>query len=88
MEEKIVINWKTPSNVKIKDVVSKLNEEKRRYFVNNFIEVAEGKKPKIKEKEAKKWLDENCKDMIEWENYPKGTKIRKSAVQEMLDWFK
>ena len=85
MDEKIKLDWKAPSDVKMKDIVVKLDDEKKKAFAKECVEKKDGKNT-INKSKAKKWIDKNCKDYVEWKNYPKGGS-KLSSADEIASWL-
>ena len=78
--EKIILDWKAPSEKKMADYVKKLAKEKRKSFAEACVEAKDGKNI-INKSKAKKWLVDNCdsKGDIEWKNRPKNARAMSSA---------
>lgn len=86
--EKVILDWKAPTDGKIKEVLLKLNDkEKQKEFAKECI-VKKNEKNIIDKTKAKHWIDDNCKNYVEWKNYPKGgTAKRTTIADEIASWL-
>ena len=88
--EKIKLDWKAPSERKMKDIVAKMDDSKKKEFAETCIFVDENGKKKMNKAKAKHWLIDNCPSdvEIEWKNKPSGDSKRgMSAVDIVASWL-
>lgn len=84
---KVTLDWKAPSEKKMKDYVISLGEEKMKSFAKACVETKDNKNV-INKSKAKKWLIDNCDNTgdIEWKNRPKTVRTL-SAADEIASWL-
>lgn len=88
--EKIVLDWKTPSERQMTNIVAKMDNNKKKDFAKTCFFVGENGKKKINKAKAKHWLIDNCPSdvEIEWKNKPSGDSKRgMSAVDTVASWL-
>ena len=85
---KVVLDWKAPSERKIKEFVGELPDKDKKDFVVTCLEKKNNKNVLNKPK-ARKWLTSKFDntDDIEWKGRPEKREKRMSAVDEMAEWF-
>ena len=88
-KEKIVLDWKAPSERKMMDLVEELTDAEKLEFAKKCTVDKDGKRV-IKKSEGKKWIKDKFdgKDVIEWKNLPKGTKKKPSISDTLEMWLK
>ena len=84
---KVILDWKAPSDKKMKEYVGSLDNNKKKSFAKACVEKKNGKNT-INKANAKKWLVDNCESTgdIEWKNKPKSVR-QKSAADEIASWI-
>lgn len=82
------LNWKTPSEKVMKEIVRELSADKKKSFAEACIEVKEGNN-KLNKSKAKKWLtaEFDGTDTIEWVGRPAEKEKRLSSVDEIATWL-
>lgn len=84
----VTLDWKTPSEKKMADFVTKLSDDKKKAFAKACVEMKEGK-PTINKSKAKAWLTEEFDgtDEIEWKNRPEKKEKPKSGADRIAEWL-
>lgn len=84
---KVTLDWKAPSDNKMREYVKTLGEEKMKSFAKACIIKTEEGKPKVVKSKAKNWLIDNCDEKdIEWKNKPEKA-VAMSGADEIASWL-
>lgn len=86
--EKVVLDWKAPSERKMMDLVQDLTNAEKLEFAKDCTVEKDGKRV-INKSVAKKWIKDKFdgKDVIEWKNLPKGTKKKPNISDTLALWL-
>ena len=86
--EKIVLDWKAPSERKMMDLVEELTNAEKLEFAKDCTVAKDGKRV-INKSVAKKWVKDKFdgKDRFEWKNLPKGTKKKPNISDTLEMWL-
>lgn len=86
-EFKVVLDWKAPSEKKMKEYVETLGRDMMKDFAKACVEQKDGKNL-INKSKAKKWLVDNCdsKGEIDWKKRPQNARPMSSA-DEIASWL-
>lgn len=83
---KITLDWKAPSEKKMKEYVKTLDDTMKKSFAEACVEKKDDKII-INKSSAKKWLVKNANEAdIEWKNKPKTSRPISSA-SEIASWL-
>lgn len=87
--DKVILDWKAPSERKMVDLVATLTPEEKKDFAENCTDVKEGKRV-VNKSRAKKWVKEKFAndENVEWKNLPE-KRTKKPTISDTLeDWLK
>ena len=84
----VELDWKAPSERKVHDFINQFDDEVKKEFVKNCLEVKEDKLI-MKRVDTRNWLSEKFdeKEYILWRNRTVAKAKRLSAIEEMSKWL-
>lgn len=87
---KFKLDWKTPSETKMADLVETLSEKEQMEFCEVCASLNEKDKVVINKSKAKKWLTDKFDgtDMIEWKNRPTPKEKKLSGAERIGKWLR
>lgn len=85
---KVVLDWKVPSEKKMKEFVGELDNKMKKSFAEACVSKKDGKNS-INKTKAKAWLTEKFDgtDEIEWKNRPEKKEKVKSSADIIAEWL-
>ena len=87
-KEKVVLDWKAPSERRMMNLVEDLTDAEKLEFAKDCT-VEKDDKRVINKSVAKKWIKDKFdgKDVIEWKNLPKENKKKPSISDTLEMWL-
>ena len=87
--EKVILDWKAPSDRKMADFVGQFDDATKKEFAQACM-IRKNGKPFVVKSKAKKWLVEkfDSTEQIEWKNRPQKAKTKTSGAEDIEGWLK
>ena len=87
-KEKLVLDWKVPSERKMADFVGKLEDEMKKEFAETCVVMKDGKAT-INKSKARNWLVEKFDETedIQWNGRPKKREKSLSGAETIAQWL-